>query len=111
MRTSRATDTGGSGSTAVSSKTIVKLLLLCGIASSVLYVATDVLAAMRWPAYNYTSQSVSQLLAVGTPTRSFVFPLMVVYNVLVIAFGIGVIASAVFAGVLLRETRQLASSA
>jgi len=80
--------------TIVSGKTIVRLLLLCGVVASVLYVATDVLASMLWPAYSYTSQSVSQLLAIGTPTRSFVFPLMTAYNVLVIAFGVGVLASA-----------------
>ena len=75
-------------------KVILKFLLLCGIASSVVYVATDVLAALSWPAYDYTAQSVSQLLAIGTPTRSFVFPLMSAYNALVVAFGVGVFASA-----------------
>lgn len=72
----------------------VMLLLLCGAVSSVLYVATDVLAALSWPAYSYTSQSVSQLLAIGTPTRAFVFPLMAAYNVLMVAFGARVWASA-----------------
>lgn len=68
----------------------VKLLLLCGAASSALYVATDVFAATHSPGYEFVSQSVSQLLAVGTPMRSFVVPPMTAYNALMAAFGVGV---------------------
>lgn len=68
--------------------TIRKALLTGGILSSLLYVCTDILAAMQWEGYSYTSQAFSELLAVGAPTRSFVLSLSAVYNVLVIAFGL-----------------------
>lgn len=71
-----------------------RLLLICGILASLLYVATDILAAMQYPGYSYTSQSISQLLAIGAPTRAFIVVPMAVYNVLMLAFAIGVWGSA-----------------
>ena len=64
------------------------ILLVCGILSSVLYVAADIVAATSWHSYSYTSQSISELFAIGSPTR-WIFAL-VPYTPLVIAFGIGV---------------------
>jgi hypothetical protein len=68
-----------------------KILLGCGIVSSVLYVVTDVLGILRYPDYRYTEQQFSELLAVGSPVR----PLMIAlnefpYNLLVAAFAVGV---------------------
>ena len=71
-----------------------KLLLCCGILASVLYVSTDILAAMRWEGYSYTAQSVSELRALGAPTRPFLVPVLLVYSLLEIAFGWGVRRSA-----------------
>jgi len=67
-----------------------KVLLICGILSSLLYVGTDILAAMLWEGYSYTSQMISELMAIGAPTRPFMIALFTVYNALVIAFGVGV---------------------
>jgi Protein of unknown function (DUF998) len=67
-----------------------KILLVCGILSSLLYVATVVLAAMRWEGYSSTSQTVSELIAIDAPTRPLVVPLFVTYALLVYAFGVGV---------------------
>jgi hypothetical protein len=71
-----------------------KVLLVCGILSSLLYVATVVLAPMRWEGYSSTSQTVSELIAIGAPTRPLVVPLFLAYSVLVFAFGLGVWGSA-----------------
>jgi hypothetical protein len=71
-----------------------KVLFVCGILSSLLYVFTDVLAATRWEGYSYTSQSISELMAIGAPTRPLMISLLIPYGVLVIAFGVGVWASA-----------------
>ena len=71
-----------------------KVLLVCGILSSLLYVGTDVFAAMQWEGYSYTSQMISELMAIGAPTRPLLIALFSVYNPLVIAFGIGVWLSA-----------------
>ena len=48
------------------------VLLVCGILSSLLYVGTDVSAALRWERYSYADQTVSELSAIAAPTRPFV---------------------------------------
>jgi hypothetical protein len=65
-------------------------LLVCGLLSSMLYVAADVLGGMRYEGYSFTSQAVSELMAVGAPSESLVDPLFVAYGVLALAFGVGV---------------------
>jgi hypothetical membrane protein len=71
-----------------------KALLVCGVVSSLLYVGADLLAAARYPGYHsFTSQAISELTAVGAPTKRMVEPLLIGYDILIIAFGIGVWAS------------------
>ena len=67
-----------------------KFLLVCGILASLLYIGTDILAAMRWEGYSYIDQSVSELRAIGAPTRPFLVPVLLIYALLEIAFGWGV---------------------
>ena len=72
-----------------------KILLGCGIVSSVLYVASDILVSWWDPNYSYRDQSFSELLAPGSPTRPLLLVLNAIpYGVLVTAFGVGVWASA-----------------
>lgn len=71
-----------------------KLLLVCGIVAPVLYVVTIVIADLMWEGYSSASQSVSELFAVEAPTKSFVDPPLIVYSLLVYAFGVGVWLSA-----------------
>jgi hypothetical protein len=71
-----------------------KVLLVCGILSSLLYAATLVLAPMLWEGYSSASQPVSELFAIGAPSRPLVVPLLLTYDVLAIAFGLGVWGSA-----------------
>lgn len=71
-----------------------KLFLVCGILASLLYVATDMLAAMRWEGYSYTAQTISETFAIGAPTRPLVLLRGLAYSVFVIAFGLGVWESA-----------------
>ena len=73
-----------------------KLLLLCGVISSILYLAAiDLIAPLLHPEYHdYTSQMVSELMAVGAPTRSLLVWLFLPYNLLLFAFAIGVWVSA-----------------
>jgi Protein of unknown function (DUF998) len=71
-----------------------KILLACGVLSSLLYVGTDLLAAARYPDYHdFFSQAISELTAVGAPTKGAVEPLLILYDVLIIAFGVGVLTS------------------
>jgi hypothetical membrane protein len=67
-----------------------KVLLVCGILSSILYVAVDVLGGMRYEGYSFTSQAISELMASGAPSEAFVDPLFITYGLLVLAFGAGV---------------------
>jgi hypothetical protein len=64
--------------------------LICGVLSSLLYVAMNILVARQWPAYKSASQTVSELSAVGAPTRPLWVVLAVGYTLLVTAFGWGV---------------------
>jgi uncharacterized protein DUF998 len=74
--------------------TLERGLLICGILAPLLYVGGDILAAMWYPGYSYMNQSISQLSAIGAPTRPFVDTVGTVVGALVLAFGIGVWASA-----------------
>ena len=68
-----------------------KILLGCGIVSSVLYVATDILATLRYKGYSYSDYTFSELLAEGAPTRSLMVALNgIPYPLLVSAFAVGV---------------------
>ncbi len=70
------------------------LLLVCGILSSLLYVGTDILAGTLYAGYSFTSQAISELFAIGAPTGPLVVPLFTVYDVLLVAFALGVWMSA-----------------
>jgi hypothetical protein len=65
-------------------------LIICGILSSLLYVAMDIFVPLQWPEYNSASQTVSELSAIGAPTRGLWVPLGFVYALLLVAFGWGV---------------------
>src|SRR5687767_12593955 len=67
-----------------------KILLVCGILSSLLYVAMNIFVPMQYEGYNSASQTVSELSAIDTPTRTLWVSLAIVYTLLVIAFGLGV---------------------
>src|SRR5689334_22090388 len=71
-----------------------KILLVCGILSSLLYVAMNAIAAMLYDGYNSASQTVSELSAIGAPTRPLWLLLGIPYTVLATAFGWGVWVSA-----------------
>jgi len=52
------------------------------------------ITAIRFEGYSFTSQSVSELSAIGAPTRTLWIPLGITCQVLMIAFGLGVWLSA-----------------
>jgi uncharacterized protein DUF998 len=67
-----------------------KVLLVCGIVSSLLYAAMTIFIAMQWEAYSSASQTISELSAIDAPTRSLWVLPGAVYTALVMAFGWGV---------------------
>src|SRR5678815_2963304 len=68
-----------------------QVLLACGVLSSLLYITTDILGGLRYPGYSFTSQAISELAAIGAPTKPFVDPLFITYQLLALAFGVGVL--------------------
>ena len=72
------------------SETLQRTLFLCGVLSPLLRVTTDIVAGKLWKDYNFASRSISDLSAVGAPTRSLVIPLEIASLVLSILFAIGV---------------------
>src|SRR5215207_4228767 len=72
-----------------------RALLACGVLSSLLYLGIDALAELRFGDYHsYTAQAISELGAVGAPTREMVEPLFRTYNLLLLAFAAGVWSTA-----------------
>jgi hypothetical protein len=71
-----------------------KVLLACGIVSSLVYLSLDLAALLRYPGYDFFSQTISELSAIGAPSRSLIVALGSTYDVLLIAFGLGVWLSA-----------------
>lgn len=73
---------------------IPDFLLVCGIVAPLLYIGSDIAAAARFAGYSYADQTISELMAIGAPTRPFLITLFVPWNLLVMAFGAGAWASA-----------------
>lgn len=71
-----------------------KISLICGILSSAIYAAMNVFIPMLYEGYNSASQTVSELSAIGAPTRTLWVWLGIVYTLLVAAFGWGIWQSA-----------------
>lgn len=71
-----------------------KILLLCGLLSSVWYVIINLFVPSYFPGYHSASQVVSELSAVGAPTRTLWIVLATPYTLLMIVFGWGVWKSA-----------------
>lgn len=69
---------------------VQQALLCCGILAPLLYIGMDRLAGQLTRGYDFVSQSMSELSAVGSPTRFLVLSLNIVGAALMIAFGIGV---------------------
>lgn len=74
--------------------TIPKVLFLCGMLSSLYYVAINIFVPMQWEQYSIASQTVSELSAINAPTRPLWVGLCFLYVLLFTAFGWGVIKSA-----------------
>jgi hypothetical protein len=68
-------------------------LLACGVLASLWYVAINVLVPLQWPAYSIAHQTVSELSALGAPTRTLWVALALPYVLLFAACGWGVLQS------------------
>lgn len=71
-----------------------EILLFCGILSTLLYVAMLIFVPMQYEDYSSASYTISELSAIGSPTRPLWVPLGIVYTFLIAAFGWGIRISA-----------------
>jgi hypothetical protein len=78
-----------------SSKQILlkRLLLACGILSSLWYVALNIYVPTQYNGYSLSSLTVSELSAIGAPTRMLWVSLVIAYPLLFAAFGWGILQS------------------
>jgi hypothetical protein len=53
-------------------------------------IGADILAAMLYPGYSYTGQAISELSAIGAPTKSLLAVTGTIYLVLEFAFAVGI---------------------
>ncbi len=66
-----------------------KLFALCGILSPLVYIVAVALGGILDPSYSHVTKTVSELVQLGAPNRELLNALFVVYNVLIIPFGVG----------------------
>jgi hypothetical membrane protein len=71
-----------------------KALLWAGIAAVVLYVIGDLVSGLLYDGYSFRDQAVSELSAFGSPVRPLMVTVILLHDVLLIAFGVGVWRSA-----------------
>ncbi len=74
---------------------LTRALLICGILATSLFILTDLAAAFwLYPGYDYAAQQVSELSAIGSPSRDFWLLMSYPYFALTLAFAIGLWRSA-----------------
>ena len=70
---------------------LTRLLLACGIVGAAFFIAMDFVASFwLYPGYDYTAQQVSELSAIGAPSRDFWMAMGFPYAGLSFAFALGV---------------------
>ena len=74
--------------------TSTKVLLICGIFAPILYISTDIFLGLISPGYSFNSQAISELSAIGAPTRLSWIVMTFIFNPLLTAFGFGVLKAA-----------------
>jgi hypothetical protein len=67
-----------------------KLLVAAGALMFPLYIVMDVCASLAYAGYSYRDQTISELSAIGAPTRTFWLSMSVLYQVLAFAFAFAV---------------------
>jgi len=67
-----------------------RFLLACGVVSPLLYALADTVAGIRWEGYSFRDQTISELGAIGAPTRGLFAAMLLATYLLLTAFGVGV---------------------
>jgi len=72
-------------------RAVDKLLLLAGAAAVIVYAIGDVLSGVLYDGYSWADQAISELRAFGSPVRPLMVAVILVHNVLLLAFGVGIL--------------------
>jgi len=67
------------------------VLLSAGVAMFAWYILMDVVASLAYSGYSYKDQTISELSAMGAPTRPFWLAMSIVYQAMAFAFAFGVL--------------------
>ena len=70
-----------------------KNLLISGLFAMLWYVAINIFVPMQYAGYDIASQTISELSAVDAPTRFLWVVLCILYSLLFMAFGIGILST------------------
>ena len=70
---------------------LTRWLVLAGVVMFLLYLCMDVTATLLYGGYSYRDQTISELSAIGAPTRRFWIIMSIAYQVLLFAFAAGVL--------------------
>jgi hypothetical membrane protein len=68
-----------------------KYLLVCGVLAPLVYVGAVILGGLLRPGYRHVAHAVSELIAAGAPNRLLLNPLFTLYDLLLAAFGAGLV--------------------
>jgi len=71
-----------------------RIMLFCGILSPLLYAIADTLAGLQWESYSFRDQTISELGAIGAPSRPLFSALLIPTYLLFVIFGVGIWQSA-----------------
>lgn len=78
----------------LASRAPARLLVFAGVVMFALYIFMDVVASLAYDGYSYKDQTISELSAIGAPTRTFWLVASVFHGLFSFAFAFGVLATA-----------------
>lgn len=67
-----------------------EILLWAGVAAVALYVIGDLVSGLLYGGYSFRDQAISELAAFGSPVRPLMVTVILLHNLLLVAFGVGV---------------------
>lgn len=89
-----ATGQPGRWTTGLLSRVPARACVFAGVVMFVLYILMDVVASLAYGGYSYVDQTISELSAIGAPTRTFWLVMSLFYALFSLAFALGVLALA-----------------
>jgi hypothetical protein len=71
------------------SQRAVKALLVAAVAAVVVYAVGDLVSGLSYEGYSFRDQAISELAAFGSPVRPMMVAVILLHNLLLVAFGVG----------------------